>query len=197
MAFRPATSVRIIGGNWNGRKIRIPTTVQLRPSGDRLRESLFSCLGGTLNGLHCLDLFAGCGALGLCAASRGAAHTTFVEKHRATAAALQQLIDELAATAIATVKATSARQFLSTCSLQKLPPAKKFDVVFLDPPFADYNSDCAWAELLATLRPHLKNNARVYCESTRHFSLPDAWQQQTARRTGNVYWQILNPLSHD
>lgn len=186
MAAPPRTSLRIIGGLWNGRKIRVPATAQLRPSGDRLREALFSCLGGDLAGLSCLDLFAGSGALGLTAASRGAAHVTFVEKNRRSAAALAQAVAAFGARAA--VAASTAQRFLAA-------PRRRFDVVFLDPPFADYPDDGAWARLLALLPPHLADSARVYCEQPRPFAAPPGWQPLRRRRTGSVHWQILQRLA--
>ncbi|HYL70422.1 MAG TPA: 16S rRNA (guanine(966)-N(2))-methyltransferase RsmD, partial [Candidatus Dormibacteraeota bacterium] len=79
--------MRIIGGSWRGRKLRFPDSPAIRPTPDRVRETLFNWLGGAVHGARCLDLFAGSGALGLEALSRGAAHVTFVERD-ATAAAL-------------------------------------------------------------------------------------------------------------
>lgn len=183
MASRPPlTSVRIIGGYYNGRKIRVPATAQLRPSGDRLREALFSCLGGYLPGVNCLDLFAGSGALGLGAASRGAAQVTLVEKNRRNAAALEKIVGELKANAV--VRAMTAQRFLAA-------NGQKFDLVFLDPPFSEYPTDSAWARLLAALLPHVSPQVRVYCEHRRRFTPPSPWQVQTARRIGGVHWQIL------
>ena len=80
MPCRTTGALRIIGGDWRGRKFNFIRRPSLRPSGDRVRESLFNCLGQRLDGLRCLDLFAGSGALGLEAASRGAGAVTLVEK---------------------------------------------------------------------------------------------------------------------
>src|SRR5688572_24635604 len=82
--------VRIIGGAWRGRKIRVPSAAGLRPTPDRVRETLFNWLGQDLLGLRCLDLFAGSGALGFEAASRGASAVVLVESDRAVVASLQE-----------------------------------------------------------------------------------------------------------
>lgn len=187
-ARQPLTSLRISGGIWNGRKIRIPASDGLRPSSSRLREALFSCLaaGGTLDGLSCLDLFAGSGALGLSAASHGAARITFVEKNRRRAAALKTLTAMLAAPA--EVLALPAEKFLSRGNSSAAP---RFDVAFLDPPFAVYSTESAWQQLLTALAPRLNAQARVYCEQVHLFCPPAGWRQLTARRIGRVHWQIL------
>ena len=191
MAIRPLTSLRIIGGALNGRKIRIPASEGLRPSSSRLREALFNCLNasGTLSGLACLDLFAGSGVLGLSAASHGAARVTFVEKKRHRAAALKQIADSLVAPA--EVLAMPAEQFLSHSMATQT--VAQFDVVFLDPPFTDYATAAGWQRLLSALAPRLAANARVYCEQIQLFCPPAGWQRLTARRTGRVHWQILQP----
>ena len=186
MAARPLTSVRIIGGHLNGRKLRLPPAATLRPSGARLREALFNHLGADLRGFRCLDLFAGSGALGFTAASHQASHITLVEKNRRTAAMLKQLAAQLGANV--SVLAMPASRLLASAS-----PTVKFDLVFLDPPFADYQTDSAWATLLTALLPHVANEALLYCEHTRHFTPPPAWRRQTARRTGSVHWQLLRP----
>lgn len=182
----------------------------MRPSGARLRESLFSCLissgapgtpgtpgghGGGLAGLHCLDLFAGSGALGLTAASHGAASVTLVERNRRTAAALAEQITQLQARAV--VRAMPAARFLAAYPAA----APKFNLVFLDPPFADYATDAAWARLLAAVAPHLSTagaagaGGRVYAEHQRLFAAPAGWRRLTARKVGDVHWQLLQAPS--
>ncbi|MHB8254195.1 MAG: 16S rRNA (guanine(966)-N(2))-methyltransferase RsmD [Acidiferrobacter sp.] len=120
--------VRIIGGLWRGRHLTFPAQAGLRPSPDRVRETLFNWLAPHLPGARCLDLFAGSGVLGFEALSRGAETATLVENNPLTYAALVRTRDTLAATA-ATVIRNDALSLLAT-----LPP-HAFDIIFLDPPF--------------------------------------------------------------
>jgi 16S rRNA (guanine966-N2)-methyltransferase len=120
--------VRIIGGEWKRTPLPVTAIDGLRPTPDRVRETLFNWLGQTLDGLHCLDLFAGTGALGFEAASRGAGRVVLVERHPRAATQLRATKDKLDATAVEIVEADAIR------FAANLPPAS-FDVVFLDPPF--------------------------------------------------------------
>ena len=174
-------SVRVIGGTFNGRKINFPFRLA-RPSGGRVRESLFSCLGACDN-LTCLDLFAGSGVLGFSAASRGATRVTLVEKNRRLSASLLRMAESLGASF--RVVAAPAERFLKENE-------ERFDLVFLDPPFADYREDADWARLLTALSPHLATSSRVYCEGDRFFEPPGGWRVLTARRVGGVFWQLLS-----
>ena len=158
----PATKnkVRIIGGEWRSRVIEFPPRADLRPTPDRVRETLFNWLGQDLSGKCCLDLFAGSGALGFEAASRGARRVVMVERDPAAWRALQANAELLAARKVE-LKRADALEFLRAddgC----------YDVVFLDPPFrADY-----WAQLLAKLPAHMTPDAVVYCESGSRPALP-------------------------
>ncbi|HEV2080631.1 MAG TPA: 16S rRNA (guanine(966)-N(2))-methyltransferase RsmD [Allosphingosinicella sp.] len=123
--------MRIIAGEWRGRPLEAPTGSATRPTADRAREGLFSMLAsrvGTFEGLHVADLFAGTGALGLEALSRGAAHCTFVENDRAAAAVLRQNLERLSALSRAEIR-TQAVEYAS-------PPARPCDIVLMDPPYA-------------------------------------------------------------
>lgn len=183
--MRPATaSVRIIGGKFNGIRLRATGGGQLRPSGDRLRESLFNCLGQRLDRLDCLDLFAGTGVLGLSAASLGARSVVLVEKKRQTANDIRAQIERL--NAPAEIVVTDAEKFLAAGE-------ELFDVVFLDPPFTAYRADADWRRLLTKVKTRLRAQARVYCESDRPLPPMDGWRPLTARRTGRIHWQILTP----
>lgn len=122
--------MRIIAGTWRGRKLVAPAGRDTRPTADRTRETLFSMLVsrlGTLEGLAVADLFAGSGALGLEALSRGASQATFVETDRAALTAIAANLTALDAAARANVRATDAR---------RLPPDGPFDLVLADPPYA-------------------------------------------------------------
>jgi len=122
--------VRIIAGAWRGRRIDAPAGTATRPTSDRAREGLFSMLTsriGSFEGLHVADLFAGTGALGLEALSRGAAHCTFVEKDRAALDAIRRNVERLGAGEHADVRAQA---------VEHAPlPARLYDIVFMDPPY--------------------------------------------------------------
>ena len=120
--------IRIIGGSWRGRRVSFPDTPGLRPTPDRVRETLFNWLQPSIVESRCLDLFAGSGALGLEALSRGAREVVFVEKDPLTARALQAELTRLGGHPRARVMELGAARFLRV-------PGEPFDVVFLDPPF--------------------------------------------------------------
>lgn len=124
-------SVRIIGGQWRGRKLEVGEQAGLRPTSDRTRETLFNWLQAATPAARVLDLFAGSGALGFEALSRGAAHATLIEKHKSTAAGLQQQAHKLA-TSACSVHCADAITWLKS---GPGPNAPGFDLVFLDPPF--------------------------------------------------------------
>jgi 16S rRNA (guanine966-N2)-methyltransferase len=147
--------VRIIGGKWRNTKLPVPLAPGLRPSSDRVRETLFNWLMPRLGGARVLDLFAGSGALGLEAVSRGAAHATLVEKDAALARQLRDSVARLGAQAQAEVVQTDALQWLGQRA------AGQADLVFIDPPFADG----LWEAVLAGLGPHLAADAWLYLES--------------------------------
>lgn len=125
--------VRIIGGQWKGRKLNVANVPHLRPTADRMRETLFNWLQWEIPQARCLDLFAGSGALGLEALSRGAANVVFVEKHLKAAKQLQQiqqlLADQLSALQQMQVCHQDAYYYLQQTDLSP------FDIIFLDPPF--------------------------------------------------------------
>lgn len=121
--------MRIIAGALSGRRLRPPADSRVRPTGDRVKEAWFSIVGEVLAGARVLDLFAGSGALGLEALSRGAAHATFVELNRSSLAALRSNIAALGVASRATVLRRDALRFVA-----KLGP-DAFDVAFADPPY--------------------------------------------------------------
>ena len=121
-------SVRIIGGEWRGRRLPVGALPGLRPSADRSRETLFNWLQAHIYGAVCVDLFAGSGALGLEAASRGAAEVILVEKVRMVARDLRDILLVLKADQVTLVEA-DALQWLQSC------PAQSLDIAFVDPPF--------------------------------------------------------------
>jgi 16S rRNA (guanine966-N2)-methyltransferase len=148
-------SVRIIGGRWRGTRLPVADVAGLRPTSDRVRETLFNWLASVLPGARVLDLFAGSGALGLEALSRGAREALLVERDAKLAESLRQTVARLNAQEEAQVAAADALAFL------RAPLHGRFDIVFLDPPFAAN----LWPAAFAALPPWLADEARVYVES--------------------------------
>lgn len=172
--------VRIIGGAWRSRRIRFAPRPGLRPTPDRVRETLFNWLGQDLGGQSCLDLFAGSGALGFEAASRGAARVLMVERDAQALRALQSNRELLRAGSVEVLRA-DALEFLARCS-------ERFDVVFLDPPFADGDS---WPRLLQLLPRCLKPHGLLYCERGEALDAGAGWSEVRSGRAGQVSYQLL------
>ena len=179
--------LRIVAGNWRSRRLEIADVPGLRPTSERVRETLFNWLTESLAGARCLDLFAGAGALGLEALSRGAASCVFVDKSVKAAATLKKNIAMLNASG-ATVRQIDALEFL--CE----PANAAFDIVFLDPPFAAGMH----AELCRLLveRSLLADQARIYIEedrSTPAIIMPTGWQALRTKNAGNVRYSLVSP----
>ncbi len=173
---RGRNELRIIGGRWRGRKLRFPATTGLRPTPDRVRETLFNWLAPAIHGARCLDLFAGSGALGLEALSRGAAQATFVERDPVAARSLRETLAALEAGG-GTVARADAGAYLAG-------EASPFDVVFLDPPFAEDLVQACLARLVAG--GWLAPGARVYVEQPAARGRP-AWPAPlAAHRSGRA-----------
>ncbi len=181
--------VRIIGGIWRSRRVRFPDRPGLRPTPDRVRETLFNWLGQDLTGRDCLDLFAGSGALGFEAASRGARCVTMVENDAAAWKALQDNRETLAATAVTAVRA-DALEFLKNL---RDPHLQRYHVVFLDPPFADDH----WPQLLTQLPRHMAAGGLVYCERAQPLSALDGWEVVKSGRAGQVSHQLLKRVKDE
>jgi len=189
--------LRVIGGAWRGRRWRFPHNAALRPTPDRVRETLFNWLAPQLPGARCLDLFAGSGALGLEALSRGAAHVVFIDDDAASAAALRALLADWPAPAYgATQPDPSRAQVLRADALRFIgqarpAPHQPFDIVFLDPPFAaDVLERC-----LALLEQHdwLAPAARIYVECPARAplpGLPPGWAWLRTRTAGEVGYHL-------
>jgi 16S rRNA (guanine966-N2)-methyltransferase len=178
--------LRIIGGTWRGRTWRFPAG-DIRPTPDRVRETLFNWLSPTIAAARCLDLFAGSGALGLEALSRGAARTVFVEQHAAAARHLEQTLAQWGGerAAAAQIHVGEARAYLAGS------PAT-FDIVFLDPPFA--------AGLLGPVAARLEEGgwlapgALLYAECPAREALPPlpaTWTVARTGRAGEVGYHLL------
>lgn len=152
--------VRIIGGRWKRSKLSVPERPGLRPTPDRVRETLFNWLGQDLTGMRCIDAFAGSGALGLEAGSRGAAQVWFWEKDAGLAQAIKGHVQRLGGQGMA-VHTGDALAGLRSC-----PPAS-WDVVFLDPPFGQGQNDALFAQALAAAVPLLAPGGWIYLEAPR------------------------------
>lgn len=185
--------LRLTGGGWRGRKIPPPLNAKTRPSTGRVREALFNSLGA-MDGLRCLDLFAGSGALGLEAASRGAAEVWLVERHRPSAKRIRQTADAFAESGDGIkIIAQCAHRFLSTTSAKA--GGGGFDIIFMDPPFDAVRDDNVWRRLLTAAHDHLADDGIVYLESARRLIPFAPWREQTARRAGGVYWHLWRAAS--
>jgi 16S rRNA (guanine966-N2)-methyltransferase len=182
---RPGQSfvLRIIGGEWRGRKIHFPPVQAIRPTPDRVRETVFNWLQGVTPGSRCLDLYAGSGALGLEALSRGAREVVFVDVEPAVVRHIGDTLRDLACDRGRTVRADAAG-FLAQ-------PATPFDVIFLDPPFA--------APVLPDICQRieaggwLKEGGLVYIESPSAAGepvLPRGWTLLKSKRAGEVGYHL-------
>lgn len=174
--------LRITGGEWRSRLIRVPRlrdTAALRPTPDRVRETLFNWLGQDLSGLRCLDLFAGSGILGFEAASRGADRVALVERSPTAFAALKKQ---------AAAFDCPRLELFCGDALEFAPlPTRRFDLVFLDPPYG-----LGW---LARLEPRLDElavpHARLYAEAETPLERLGAWSVVRHGRAGQVFFHLL------
>jgi 16S rRNA (guanine966-N2)-methyltransferase len=178
-----ARVLRIIGGSWRGRRLRFPDRADIRPTPDRVRETLFNWLGPAIGGARCLDLFAGSGALGLEALSRGAAHVTFIEQDAVAARALRALLQEWQGSG-GEVECSEALAYLARGGVP-------CDVVFLDPPFAA----ALLVPALRALIGHgwLKAAARIYVEVPARspaLELPGSLRLLKSGRAGEVGYHL-------
>jgi 16S rRNA (guanine966-N2)-methyltransferase len=171
--------VRIIGGELRSRMITFPDAEGLRPTPDRVRETLFNWLGQTLHGRTCLDLFAGSGALGFEAASRGAERVMMVEINRTVLRSLQENVNKLGCPNVVVV----GQDGLEFASRNE----QRYDVIFLDPPFqSDY-----LPKLLEVLPQRLNEHGMVYVESAAAITVPPPWQIIKSGKAGLVHYQLL------
>jgi len=178
----PAGKVRLIGGRWRGTRLSVPDAPGLRPTSDRVRETLFNWLMPMLSGARVLDLFAGSGALGLEALSRGAAEAVLVERDPALAAALRETVARLQGGDAATVVQGDALAWLASRSPQD------FDLAFVDPPFGAG----LWDEVLPRLLPRLAADAWLYLETPQDTApeLPPDWALHREGRTREVRYAL-------
>ncbi|MCF8198287.1 MAG: 16S rRNA (guanine(966)-N(2))-methyltransferase RsmD [Sulfuritalea sp.] len=171
--------IRITGGTWRSRLVHVEDTPGLRPTPDRVRETLFNWLGQDLGGLSCLDLFAGSGILGFEAASRGADYVALVERSRSAFAALKKQAENFGC----------PRLELFCCDALKFAPqsARRFDLLFLDPPYGQ--------DWLARVEPLLDGlaapNSRLYAEAEKPLQQLGQWSVVKQGRAGQVFFHLL------
>jgi 16S rRNA (guanine966-N2)-methyltransferase len=176
-------TLRVIGGAWRGRKIHFPPVEAIRPTPDRVRETVFNWLQQDISGAHCLDLYAGSGALGLEALSRGAARVVLVDVEVAVTRHLSQTLEALGCDRGQVVHSAAARFLAGT--------AEPFDVVFLDPPYADRAlfDVCRLLDQRGWLRP----GGLAYLEGSASAGspqLPAGWELLRSKRAGEVGYHL-------
>lgn len=176
--------IRIIGGKWRGRKLTVPDVKDLRPTPDRVRETLFNWLMPTIAGARCLDLFAGSGVLGFEALSRGAAAVTMVDQSREVVQALEK--------GASILQAENLTIYAATVPKQLHQPEQPFDIVFLDPPYQ--------ADLLMPTSHYLEENnflaanAYIYLEAKeiiKDNELPENWRITKCKQAGQVVYHLV------
>jgi 16S rRNA (guanine966-N2)-methyltransferase len=178
-AHGAANRVRIIGGHYRRRLLDFPDSAGLRPTPDRVRETLFNWLGQDLPGWICLDLFAGSGALGFEAASRGAGRVLMIERERAALDALEKNRAMLGANQVEILRADSLAWLANS--------RETFDLVFVDPPF-----DSGLAErMLADLARHLKSGGHAYVEQGAEVIAPPGFIIHRSGRAGRSHFALL------
>lgn len=180
--------LRIIGGEWRGRKLIFPTVEGLRPTTDRVRETLFNWLAAVTPGSRCLDLFAGSGALGLEALSRGASHVDFVDSSAAVVSQLNDNFRVLGSDKANTLR-NEALAWLDKHSSQHTP----YDIIFLDPPFHQH----MLSKVISAIdsKQLLSTNSWVYVETDKKEelpALPDSWELYREKTAGHVCYRLFS-----
>jgi 16S rRNA (guanine966-N2)-methyltransferase len=180
------SQLRIIGGQWRGRKLGFAPEPGLRPTTDRVRETLFNWLAPHIHGARCADLFAGSGALGLEALSRGAAHCDFVDVSARVTQQISRILETLGAADRASCHCAEAAQFLAQAT-------GAFDLVFVDPPFG---SSLATSTCQALSREGLlAGGALVYVETAADNpppAVPQGWTQHRCKASGGVSYRLFS-----
>ncbi len=175
--------VRIIAGEWRGRRVAVASRPQLRPTPNRLRETLFNWLGDGIHGRRVLDLYAGSGILGFESLSRGAKHATFIEKDRRTLAKLRESCQQfnLVASQAVVVEANAVGWLERNKT--------RWDLVFLDPPFKSHRH---YHRVLNTIGEHLSERGLVYVESAaRDVAVPCPLDEWKTKEIGEVRIQLF------
>lgn len=183
---QPRGEVRVIAGEWRSRRIAFPELPGLRPTPDRVRETLFNWLGHDLEGFRCLDLYAGSGALGFEAHSRGASQVIMVENNPVVVRALEANATRFSASRLKIVRA-DALEFLRRSANGGAVGETRFDVVFIDPPFDQGVPD----EVLSLLPPLLATGGLVYMEAGVQAVVPQSWKTEKQGKAGQVHFQLM------
>jgi len=191
---KPPGKLRIVAGTLRGSRLAVPDMPGLRPTADRVRETLFNWLAPVIDGARCLDLYAGTGALGIEALSRGAAECTFVERDRALARLLRENLTRLKLENAHVIEGDA----LSAGSLSASGgAAQAFDIVFLDPPF----TEDLWEESARRLESagRLREGGWIYVESPADADpiLPSAWSLHREGRAGAVRYALYRRSAAD
>lgn len=180
-----ASKIRIIAGEWRSRQLPIPNVEGLRPTPDRVRETLFNWINHHIPGAQCGDFFCGSGALGLEALSRGAKHVTFVDNSR--------VVSQQMTTNLATLGATNADVIAQNTAtyLDETPP-RPMDIIFLDPPFRK-----GWLDQIVPLldKGWLAKQALVYIEMEKEAALPTLpphWTLAKEKNAGQLVYRLFN-----
>jgi len=182
----PLREIRIIGGEYRGRKLAVPHAEGLRPTPSRVRETLFNWLAVPIVGAQVLDAFAGSGALALEAVSRGASQVLALDNHPAACALIRDYIQRLNCTDGITLWQGDTLSYLQNNEVKQ-----PFDIVFLDPPF-NQNLLPICAKLLEE-GDWLAENALIYCEAevpAARLGLPQNWQAKREKQAGQVYYSL-------
>lgn len=176
--------VRIIAGKWRGRRLKVPDIKGLRPTPDRVRETLFNWLSQKIPGSYCLDLFAGSGVLGFECLSRDAAHVVMVDQSHEVVRVLQEELKIFGA--------ENAQAYQATVPNQLRQPDHPFDIVFLDPPYdADLLLPCSF---YLEEKQWLADSAYIYLEAKQVIKdneLPSNWQLIKSQRAGDVHYHLV------
>jgi 16S rRNA (guanine966-N2)-methyltransferase len=181
----PNGKLRIIAGKWRGRKFSVPPLPDVRPTPNRVRETLFNWLAPVITDSRCLDLFTGSGALGLEALSRGASKVVFIDQSPIVVRHIQAQLQQLSVRN-AIVKKENALAYLSH------PPSKPFDIIFLDPPFNQnlIQPCCEFLEKKIWLYP----SAYIYLETEAELDLslllPENWELLRSKKAGQVGYHL-------
>jgi len=183
--MNPPHKIRIIAGLWRSRQLTVAPLASVRPTGNRIRETVFNWLQRDIAGARCLDLFAGSGAMGFEALSRGATQVVFIEQHPIAVEYLLRNAHQLNAEQ-ADIKQSNAMTFLTT------PPAAGFDIVFLDPPFDENLLESCLAQLKEN--NFLNSPAKIYLEHNQPLSqitLPAGFELIRHQKAGQVYYGLV------
>ena len=183
MSNHQRQSIRIIGGKWKGRKINFPEQLDVRPTGNKTRETLFNWLHGELFDAKCLDLFSGSGALGLEALSRGAKYVRFIEKNNKTARYIKKSLSEFE-------KEVTGEEVICADAIEWIQKNNEvFDIVFIDPPF---NGDQIY-EICQKVEETGVAKRLIYLEWHSEIDsslLPEQWNLIKRKKSGSVFFAL-------